>query len=172
MTPISITFSTAGADEVGGALAMMDSIASDWRGAWPAVAARLRRQIREDFDSEGAGGRSGKWARLSKRYRRWKERHYPGRKILELTYRLRDSLTAASHPDAVEIRDAAFLFFGSSVPYAGYHQSGTEKMPRRPPISPTDRDVYEWVVEMRQYMDGALRRRVGQSTGRLATAFR
>lgn len=170
--PVAIAMSTAGGDEIAGAFTMMNRITDDWSRAWPAVATRLRMQTRRHFNSEGGSGRAGRWTPLSARYKAWKDRYYPGRKILELTGRLRDSITNESHPDAIEVRNPRYLFVGSSVPYAGYHQDGAGTLPRRPPLSPTDRDVYEWVAEMKRYFDNSLSTVVGRSTGRLSTAFR
>ena len=170
--PVEIRISTAGADEVAGALFSIGRFLDDWRGAWPAVAERVRVQARRQFASEGGTGRAGRWAPLSDRYRAWKQRYYPGRKILELTGRLRDSLSDSGHPDALEIRGATFLFIGSRVPYAGWHQEGTGRLPRRPPLSPTDRDVFEWAQVMHRYLQRQITTVTGRSTGRLSAAFR
>ena len=48
------------------------------------------------FDAEGAYGGRPKWAPLSERYRRWKELHFPGAKILHLTGGLIEALQPVS----------------------------------------------------------------------------
>jgi phage gpG-like protein len=151
--PISLFISTAGGDEIARVFATMRRQTEDWSGAWPGVSRKLRSQEAAAFRTEGSTGRAGRWAALSARYAAWKREHFPGRGILELTGRLRGSLTDESHPDSIEIRNPKFLFFGSKVPYAGFHQEGTETLKRRPPLSPTDRDVAEWVAEMHRYFD-------------------
>lgn len=49
--------------------------------------------------------------------------------LLERTRLMRNSLTANATDDAVEV--------GFSVPYSGYHVTGTRKMPRRDPLFAT-----------------------------------
>lgn len=48
------------------------------------------------FDAEGAYGGRPRWAPLSERYSRWKERHFPGAKILHLTGALVELLQPVS----------------------------------------------------------------------------
>ena len=49
----------------------------DWESLAPIVAEAAA----DVFASQGRGG----WAQLSPAYARWKEKHYPGKGILELT---------------------------------------------------------------------------------------
>lgn len=137
----------------------------DLSGAWPAVAALFREQIKGQFDSEGAYGRSGAWAPLKPGYAAWKESHYPGMTKLELTGRLRDSLTEPSSGDAITEGRPESLFIGSSVPYARFHQEGTHFMARRPPINPTDRDVSEWTATIRRYIEAGMFGELNQMVG-------
>jgi phage gpG-like protein len=154
--PVSLSMSTAGGDEIATAFAAIKRATDDMFSrseAGPAVARKLRQQIRYHFSGEGATGYAGAWAALSPAYAEWKSKHYPGAPILQLTGRLHGSLVDGSHAEAIEIFDRTYLFVGSEVEYAGYHQSGTGRMPRRPPISPTDRDVAEWVAEIHRHFD-------------------
>ena len=107
---------------------------------------RAAGKIRDDFldevgDSFSSRGRSTgtSWAPLSPAYASWKNSAYPGRPLLVLTGRMRDSFRAGSR-DLIYNRKQQGqgnfghkrLPLGTRVPYAGYHQSGTSKMPRRP----------------------------------------
>ena len=87
---------------------------------------RAAEKIRDDFLGEVA---------TSFKSRGRKDSAYPGRPLLVLTGRLRESLTNARSRDSVyNRRQKGFklLSLGTRVPYAGYHQHGTSKMPRRP----------------------------------------
>jgi phage gpG-like protein len=152
---VQLSISTAGGDEIARGLAVLKSSAEDLTPVWPKILKRIRQQLRYHFAGEGASGRSGKWADLTDKYGTWKAKHFPGRPILELTGRLRESLVDGS-ADSIEILNTRFLFVGSSVPYAGFLQEGTSRMVRRPPISPTDRDVAEWIAEIHRYFDAEI----------------
>lgn len=82
------------------------------------------------FSSSGAN--SGGWAALSPGYAAWKARHYPGKGVLVRSGALEASLTG--RPLGVEVITDDRALFGTGVPYAGYHQHGTPKMPRRRPL--------------------------------------
>lgn len=105
------------------------------------LAAWFRAFERRQFASEGAAGASGRWRPLSERYRRWKERRYPGTEILERTGRLMRSLVGRTG-DTIETSSVRLLRLGTSVPYARFHQLG-EGSPRRAPIDVTNRDAAE-----------------------------
>ena len=102
---------------------------------------RAAGKIRDDFldevgESFSSRGRSTgtQWAPLSPVYAAWKNSAYPGRPLLVLTGRMRESFDSNSR-DLIYNRkqkNYKMLTLGTRVPYAGYHQSGTSKMPRRP----------------------------------------
>ena len=102
---------------------------------------RAAGKIRDDFldevgESFASRGRSTgiAWAPLSPAYAAWKNSAYPGRPLLVLTGRMKESFSASSR-DLIYNRkqkNYKMLTLGTRVPYAGYHQSGTSKMPRRP----------------------------------------
>lgn len=104
----------------------------DWRELWPAVIGELRRITQEQFAFEGKGT-TGQWRQLSPKYAQWKELKFPGSTILSRTGRLVKSLTRRSG-DSIIIGKPDLLIFGTSVPYAIYHQSrrARKKLPRRP----------------------------------------
>ena len=102
---------------------------------------RAAGKIRDDFldevgESFASRGRSTgtAWAPLSPAYAAGKNSAYPGRPLLVLTGRMKESFSASSR-DLIYNRkqkNYKMLTLGTRVPYAGYHQSGTSKMPRRP----------------------------------------
>lgn len=104
------------------------------------------------FAAEGAFEERSRWQELSPAYGRWKARHYPGRKILELTGRLKNSLTTKGGPDNVLEITRDTLSVGTRVPYAMYHQTGTPKMPMRKIIELTDTQKLRWVQIMHRYI--------------------
>jgi len=160
MPGVSLEFSTAAGDEIGKAFANLQGFYGDMRPVWPNVLGVVRRQLLDSFRTEGGSGRDGRWAPLSEPYRTRKALRFPGTKTLERTGRLRESLVRDGG-DAIVIEDPRFLFVGSRVPYAGFHQEGTSRMPRRPIYSPTLRDAAEWVAEIHKYFD----RNVFKGTG-------
>ena len=97
------------------------------------------------FEAEGAFEERTKWQDLSPAYARWKERHYPGRKILELTGRMKDSLINRSMSDSVLEITPSEMSVGTRVPYAIFHQTGTPKMPMRKIIELTEAQKLRWV---------------------------
>lgn len=92
----------------------------------------VARAIERNFAQEG---RPLPWPPLSPAYARWKERFYPGRKILERTGRLRRSIHTAVEGNA--------LVVSTDVPYAAAHQFGTTVIPARPFLVLTPQDKQE-----------------------------
>lgn len=90
--------------------------------ALAAVADDLRQMIAEQFASEGAAGGTP-WAPLAPSTLRHSGRARGG--ILCVTGALRGSLTDPGSPGHVEQLDEQSLLFGSDLPYAIYHQTGT-----------------------------------------------
>lgn len=111
--------------------------------ALPAVALMeaavvLRAAEERQFDTEG--GNSGGWQQLAASTVAEKARKGLDPHILQATGRLKDSLTRKFSSDHVERLSADSLAFGSSVPYGIYHQTGTSRMPSRPPLALSDAD--------------------------------
>lgn len=127
----------------------------NFRDAEPAFEAMadFQRSIWErQFDQEGAYTGNG-WAALSPPYGRWKQRHYPGKPILELSGLLRESMT--QRPFGIDEITHNQMVIGTGVPYASYHQHGTDTMPARPIIEkPSAKDrlqfakyLHNWIVK-------------------------
>lgn len=97
--------------------------------------------------SRGEGGRfsGGAWAALSPRYRAWKDRHVPGKPILERTGALRDSVRWTGRrlgPGGIFDAQPAFAVIGTRVPYGAAHQTGTARLPARPFLPTPDPAVF------------------------------
>jgi phage gpG-like protein len=106
---------------------------------------------------------------LSPKYREWKRRHYPGRKIMELTGRLKESLTGGpgNAGDTVKTIGKTNAEFGTKVPYAHRHQMGTHGMPQRKIVQMTEtrkriitKMIHDWSFRQLQ---GSLRLQQGIS---------
>lgn len=109
-------------------------------GTWDAVQKEFYQIEKDQFQSSGGVGRSGKWKELSPAYEKAKIAKYGTYALLvgplRATDRLYKSLTGPG-PDAVVDKQAQEMTLGSSVPYGPYHQRGGGRLPKREPISLT-----------------------------------
>lgn len=110
--------------------------ASRWSEfVFPRVVAILEDEVNLQFEGEGVGPRRGSWAPLKPKYAAWKARHFPGRAPLVRTGRLRAALTQSSAGGALRHYTRTELRYGTAgVPYASFHQTGTDRMVDRPPF--------------------------------------
>jgi phage gpG-like protein len=107
------------------------------------IAPRIREYFvsveRSQFDSEGRTG-SGGWAPLKPRTVASKAARGLDPRILRATERLRKSLTNKTSSDQQFEYDSDSMSFGTRVPYARYHQTGTRRMPARKPVELSERN--------------------------------
>ena len=105
----------------------MERRSKDFKPVFRWAKQELERANEANFTASGlpAGG----WAPLNARYASWKSTHFPGRPMMEITGRLRDSLTRLVGP-ANKI-DRMSAEFGTDVEYAKFHQYGTTRMAKR-----------------------------------------
>jgi len=82
---------------------------------------------KQNFDAEGT---PEKFKALSPQYQQWKNKHYPGKRIMQLTGRLYNALVGTSS-DTIKTITARSATFGSKLPYDHRHQYGTVGMPQR-----------------------------------------
>jgi phage gpG-like protein len=106
-------------------------------GTWDWVATEFRKIEKEIFDSEGSASRGGRWKELSTKYKERKLRKWGPVPILQASGKLYRALSGTS-PDSVFEKEAQSMAIGTSLPYARYHQTGTKRMPKRPPMDFTD----------------------------------
>lgn len=105
-------------------------------------------EIEDDqFESSGRHG-SGGWAKLAESTLE----HKTGAGILIETGDLERSLTTRGAPDQVLEITSEFLLFGTSLPYAAFHQTGTSRMPRRRPIELTETDRRQIVKQLQSWL--------------------
>lgn len=121
--------------------------ASDMGPALRQVASQLRRAELERFDRQGPG-----WARLQEETLRAKVRKGLDPRILRATERMRNSLIGRGSEHIEEITPVS-LRFGTAVPYARFHQTGTSTMPQRRVVELAEpqkraivKTVQRWIV--------------------------
>ena len=106
---------------------------------FPAAKRKMEFSFASNFASNGL--QVGGWAPLDAEYSSWKAVRFPGAPPLVRSGRLFRSLAAQN---TATFRATRMEFeFGTSVPYAKFHQYGTEKMPKRQIVF-TPRDFGDW----------------------------
>lgn len=150
-----------GKDRVLQTLRAMRARALDLRPFWRDVfGPRYFASVQDVFALEGQRRRSGTgrfltghWPALQPAYAAWKARYFPTARILEREGTLRESLRWTGQgvgPGGVFEALQREVRFGTTVPYAVYHQRGTRSMPARPFLDPPDPAVFgpllkQWV---------------------------
>jgi len=124
----------------------------DLTPAWQRMLPAIRNYIDRRIATGGTHHSMPPFAPLSPRYARYKARRYPGAPILVRSGRLRSALTQPDHPDAIADIQPDRLTFGTRVPYALYHQLGTQRMPARPPIKLSKTLQTELLTILRNYL--------------------
>lgn len=151
---VTITLRANGSQQLKRTLVRWTEAITDLRPAYEEIADRFASMELLLFATEGASG-GAPWAPLSPGYRTWKERNYPGRPILVRTGDLRRDLTR--RPFGIEVITTDTLRVGAKVPYARYHQTGTPRMPRRPPVNLTEAQRQELVKIVQAYILGYIK---------------
>ena len=131
--PWKFTFEVEGQQQVVRSFNRVTDHISDLRAVWDYVQPELYKIIDENFKSEGARGGSGKWKPLSPAYAKRKAKLYPGKPILQATGRMYAALTGVTG-DSLVVKSKDEFAIGTSLEYPSYHQRGTNRMPKRPPV--------------------------------------
>jgi hypothetical protein len=111
---------------------------------------RLAQRLRADFfimnRKTFTTRANGTWARLSDRYRLYKERVRPGRGVLIFDGNLIRSLTRGGDPNAIfrVSGTGRVLELGTKDRKAGFHQTGTRRIPRRTVVRMDKRVAERW----------------------------
>lgn len=123
---------------------------------------RFRKHESAVFKTEGAAGGS-KFAPLSTDYKKWKKRHFPGRKILSLTGGLRKSLTAKGpqHVSFGFLTPQPGLVVGTKNRLAAYHGPGrfhNPRLPLRDALQHREKDTLTYEIIVAEFMAKRLER--------------
>lgn len=150
---MKIVIDSLGEEAVARELMGIDARGLDVRPAMDDVLDTLRTSARRQFDSQGVYGSAG-WAPLAASTLARKQREGLDPRILHETHRLRDSLTERGNPEELAISRRDGADFGSLVPYARYHQGGTEHMPRRRPVQLPELDRRQAIRIIQRFVVG------------------
>lgn len=157
MAEIRIT--VAGEDQFFRRFERLDAQFEDLWPIWPDVRDEFWAIEKEQFDSEGGAGRQGKWQALSPNYAARKIEQYGDKPILQATGELLESLTGgAGHIYRPSKKDLAI---GTSVKRGLYHQLGSARLPKRPPIDFNDATQTRLMKVIQKSLVRELRRGVG-----------
>lgn len=97
------------------------------------------------------GGRGGaQWPALSPSYAAWKEKHFPGMPILQLT-RAMWSQFAVGTGMLIDIKPMS-LRMAPTLTYPQWHQRGTGRMPARKVVQLIEDDKMRWMKLLHNYV--------------------
>lgn len=125
---LNISVEVDGEEKLNLAFVEIENIISDFRPIWRDVQSEFHQIEREQFQSEGAAGASGKWKELSPKYKEVKQRKYGNIPILQASGALYKSLTGKTG-DSIEDFQPMEATFGTSLKRGKIHQQKG-----RPPI--------------------------------------
>jgi phage gpG-like protein len=133
---IRLTGTVEGVAQLDRALGMILAAAENFSTAFEALGDELLLIEQEQFLAEGYG----EWPALKPSYQARKQQLFGSQTILRATDRLYESMTIRGAPDNVWRIEPLQAAFGTSTPYAIWHQRGTGVMPARPVISLREED--------------------------------
>lgn len=135
----------------------------DLSPAFERMADALLEYEKEVFQSEGSANPSGGWKPLSEQYKRWKDKHYPGRRILERTGELEKVMTTkgasgASRDITAQQMVLRFRRAAEKNPdrdLASTHHTGGKggRPPRRRVLEPSEKLKRRWVQIIREHLN-------------------
>lgn len=127
--------------------------AADMRPAFDDIRDMLLGVERKQFNSQGRAF-SGGWAPLAPLTVKRKAARNLDPRILHATLRLRKSFTEKGHRDNVYRKTKDEMFFGSRVPYGGYHQHGNPdtNLPQRRPFQLNERTRREVIKILQRHL--------------------
>jgi len=159
---LRISLDVAGVRQVNRALLLSAAAVKDLRPVWEDLYDDFLQGEKSVFAAEGnagsptremgSSGSWGPWAPLNPDYAARKQAQGYGTKILVRTGRLKGSLTERSHADAVFQPRELGMSLGTRVPYAGYHQTGTSRMPAREPIRINEAQARRWMRLIQKFI--------------------
>ncbi len=143
-----ITFTILGKKKVVNVLTFIKKTVKSLQPAFRDIAQNFREIERKTFAD---GGRPASWRPLSPKYATWKAKNFPGAPIMVQTGDLRKSLVSTGG-DHIEIIKKDELIIGTQNPLGLWHQTGAGSLPVRKVISPTPRDLTEWINITRSFI--------------------
>lgn len=149
--PFNLRFEVAGEEQIGRALLRFAEGVTDYTEPFNEIANDFLEVERRLFDSEGGTGGSGAWKPLSKNYAEWKDKHFPGAKILHRWEIMRESLTQFKANYSIRDVQKLSVTLGTEVPYAIYHQQG-RGLPQRKAIDLNETDKQRWMKFIQQFL--------------------
>lgn len=148
---VGFSFTIEGEEQVARMLSRTTEKINDLRPFLDGVSTFLSTvAMAEQFSTEG--GRTGGWAALSPRYAEDKLQRWGSQPILVASGRMRQSLTGGGAGSVSRQIGGDTLEFGTSVPYARFHQSGTSRMPQRRIMDLADADRRTIMKMLQQHL--------------------
>lgn len=136
--PINIKFEIQGEEQFNRTFRRLDENFKDLSPIWDDVRDAFWEIEADQFQSEGAKGRSRRWKPLSKRYEKQKIARYGTFAVIAGVLRATDSLYKSmtrATGDTVYKKTKDSMIVGTSLEYAAYHQKGGGRLPKREIIS-------------------------------------
>lgn len=148
--PLRFTLDVLGETQVDRAFLRVSDAARNLTPLFERLVKELQEVEKLQFESEGAYG-SGGWAELSEATIESKQRRGMDNGILRATNALYNSLTGSGSGSIVDV-SAEWLRYGTAIPYAGFHQSGTSLMPQRRVVQLPEGERRNLVKIIQQYI--------------------
>ena len=148
---MDIAINIRGIGKVSKILSRLTARVRDLKPAWRQIVDNFHELERQQFDTEGS--RVKAWKPLTQKYTEWKQKNYPGRKILVRTGALKNSLTMRTSDSIIKMHSNS-LKIGTRTKYAIYHEKGNRKrnLSIRRLINPKRSDITEWLLIIRNYI--------------------
>lgn len=161
MPGIKITLTIDGQDEFNRIFKRFDLVLTDLKLVWETVRDEFWRIEAEQFQSGGAAGASGKWAKLSKYTEAQKIAKYGSFALiagpLHATEAMYKSLTRKTSDSIVDIQQNS-ISIGTQLFYASLHQKGSGKLPQRKIIDFSDKQKTQMTKAIQRTMLSELKK--------------
>lgn len=141
---MELEFEVIGFDGVIKLLQRLSNNIEDQTSAFEKIRNSFHNIQKEQFQTEGARGASGKWKPLNSTYDRFKKSRHPGKSINEITGRLRESFTRTDAEGNIERMTKDTLEMGSNIKQAVWLHEGRKFYPQRKLIDLREDDWDSW----------------------------
>jgi hypothetical protein len=146
---LTVTFTMLGDVVLARGISRYGDAVRDYSPVWDQIRNDFHRIEGEQFDSQGARG-GNPWAPLSTSYEAWKQKHFPGMPILQLTGMMWGEFgVGVGMQTTIEPMK---LTMTPSMQRAIYHQQGTRTMPQRKVVDLTEEDKMGWMKMIHNYI--------------------